>query len=218
MKTVLLLALAAPLCAAPFTVTSPAFAPGGTLPAEFTCDGERASPPLQWSNAPAGTRSFAVTMHHVPGPGDRHVYLVIYNIPATVTSLAKNSRTAGSWGVNTVNGQAEYTPPCSQGPGPKTYTLTVYALSAEAKLSGTVTMEALLNAIQDKTLATAAIDVTYSRAGRDGGQPRRPGPRLPAEMDGALAGLTLTPDQKEAVQAIVQQFGEKQRQRPSRPN
>ena len=190
-------------------MSSTAFHNGGALPTEFTCDGERASPPLAWSNPPAGARFFAVTMHHIPGPGDKHVYLVIYNIPGNVTSLPKNARDIGAWGINTVNGQREYTPPCSKGPGAKTYTLTVYALSSEAKFAdpGTpVTMDMLLAAIQDKTLATAAVDVTYSRSGSSAG------PRLPPELEQALSGLTLSDDQKQKVQAMIQQYGAQQRQ------
>ena len=170
-----------------FTLTSPAFTDGGTLPAEFTCDGKRASPPLEWSKAPAGTQSFAITMHHIPGPGDKHVYMVIYNIPADVHVLPKNSKDLGTFGVNTVNGQQEYTPPCSKGPGPKKYTMTVYALSAAPKMdqpASSVTMDILLAAIKDTTLATAQMSVTYSRpaeamaaAGGDGvGGPGGPPP------------------------------------------
>jgi phosphatidylethanolamine-binding protein (PEBP) family uncharacterized protein len=199
------------LFAAQFTLTSPAVPASGALPTEFTCDGERASPPLAWANAPAGTKYFAVTMHHVPGGEDKHVYMVVYNIPATETGLAKNARATGEWGVNTVNRQPEYTPPCSQGPGQKTYTLTVYALSAQAKLTGRATMDDLLAAIRDTTLAQAKIDVTYARSGQAGGG-RGQGPRLPQELDRAISELNLTPDQKQAVQGMVQQYGEKQRQ------
>ncbi len=188
------------LCAAQtFTLASPAFTRGGAYPVEFTCDGERASPPLAWSNPPAGTRSFAVTMHHIPEPGEKHVYLVIYNIPADVKSLAKNAHDIGAWGINTVNGQPEYTPPCSKGPGPKTYTLTVYALSSEAKLTlpGRVTMDALLEAIKDKTLATSAMDVVYARPGNGGREKgNRSGARKSRELERALTALNLSGDQK----------------------
>jgi phosphatidylethanolamine-binding protein (PEBP) family uncharacterized protein len=191
-----------------FTLSSPAVPPSGAYPAEFTCDGASASPPLEWSNAPAGTRSFAVTMHHIPGPGDKHVYLVVYNLPSSVTSLAKNAHGIGAWGVNTVNGRPEYTPPCSKGPGEKTYNLTVYALSSDPTLalSGRVTMDMLLDAIKDKTLATAKLDVSYARTGS-----AQSGPRLPQELARAISGLDLPADQKQKVQTLVQQYGEKQR-------
>jgi Raf kinase inhibitor-like YbhB/YbcL family protein len=197
------------LFAAQFTLTSPAV--NGVLPTEFTCDGASAQPPLSWSGAPEGTKFYAVTMHHIPGPGDKHVYLVVYNIPAKVTALPRNApHTLGSWGVNTVNRRQEYTPPCSQGPGPKTYTLTVYALSAPADLTGPITLDQLESAMEDKTLAKASADVTYSRQGGGGQRPQ--GGRLPPELDRAISDLTLTPDQKQAVQSAIQQYSEKQRQ------
>ncbi len=161
-----------------FKLSSPAVGEDGKLPAEFTCDGSGISPPLAWAKPPAGTKSFAVTMHHIPGPprpGDRpgedkHVYLVVYNIPANTLALAKGQTKIGLRGVNTVNRRAEYAPPCSKGPGPKKYTLTVYSLSSEPTLSpykdgdaSGVTMDGLLAAIKEKTLATASLDVTYER-------------------------------------------------------
>jgi Raf kinase inhibitor-like YbhB/YbcL family protein len=212
----------APAKPAGFSLCSSAFVDGGELPAEFTCDGDRASPPLQWSDPPAGTKSFAITMHHTPGPGDMHVYMVVYNVPAATRALAKNARDAGVFGINTVNGKQEYTPPCSKGPGAKTYTLTVYALSAEPRFTvapNAVTMDMLLAAIKDKTLATAAINVNYSRpdkpAGPAGNEPGT-GPhtehRGPPELQRALTSLTFTDAQKAKVDAIVQQFHRKQEQ------
>lgn len=206
-----------------FKLTSPAFTDGGTLPEKYTCDGGRASPPLAWSNPPAGTKFFAITMHHIPGPGDKHVYLVIYNIPASILSLPENGRDIGIFGINTVNGKQEYTPPCSKGPGPKLYTMTAYALSSEAKLdvpASAVTMDLLLAAIKDKTLATAVMNVTYDRtwkvsgqAGDNQGQPPSDGPkpRIPRELETALASLSLSSDQKQKVDVLIQDYQEKQR-------
>lgn len=65
-----------------------------------------------------------------------------------------------------MNGEAQYAPPCSKGPGEKVYTYTVYALSAEPQLSvpaSEVTRDVLLEAIQDIVLASAALNVTYTR-------------------------------------------------------
>ena len=73
-----------------FKLTSADVIEGGALPKEFTCDGASATLPLAWSGAPVGTKSFAVAMHHIPGPGDTHWYWEVYNILADVTSLAKN--------------------------------------------------------------------------------------------------------------------------------
>jgi Raf kinase inhibitor-like YbhB/YbcL family protein len=149
-----------------FTLTSPDIAGDGLLPEEYTCDGAANTLALSWSGAPEGTKSFAVIMHHVASPEDIHWYWVVYNIPADVTSLPKNMTGTGTLGNNSVNGRTEYTPPCSKGPGSKTYTYTVYALSAEPQLSvpaSQVTRAVLLDAIHDITLASAELNVTYSR-------------------------------------------------------
>ncbi|MBL8080949.1 MAG: YbhB/YbcL family Raf kinase inhibitor-like protein [Anaerolineales bacterium] len=149
-----------------FLLTSSEVKEGGALPKEFTCDGSSATLPLAWSGAPEGAKSFAVIMHHVPGPGDTHWYWVLYKIPSNITGLEKNSTGIGVLGNNSVNAETKYAPPCSKGPGEKVYTYTVYALSAEPTFSvpaSDVSRDVLLNAIKDITLASAALHVTYTR-------------------------------------------------------
>ncbi|MCX7407003.1 MAG: YHYH protein [Planctomycetales bacterium] len=144
-------------------VTSPAFEPGGSIPIEFTGDGTSASPPIEWKDAPKGTKSFAINVWHVPGPGDIKSYWVVYNIPANVMKLAKNDKSAGTVGLNDKN-RREYDPMKSKGPGVKQYHITVYALSGELKLSpDKATRANLLAAIKDITLAEGTLDFQYER-------------------------------------------------------
>ena len=146
-----------------FTLSSAAFADGELMGPQFTCDGAGVSPPIAWKNAPATTKSFAVTMHHFPPANEsKHVYMVVYNLPASSDHLEQGS-TLGTWGVNTVNRQTAYTPPCSKGPGRKDYILTVYALSTAAVSSGSATMDDLLSNTKGTTLATAMLSVGYAR-------------------------------------------------------
>jgi phosphatidylethanolamine-binding protein (PEBP) family uncharacterized protein len=52
-----------------FTLSSTAFENGGHIPPVYTrCDGEDLSPPLQWSGAPADTRSFALIVDDPDAP------------------------------------------------------------------------------------------------------------------------------------------------------
>ena len=149
-----------------FTAESSAFTNKGTLPAKYTCDGSSISPPIAWKDAPTGTKSYAVIMHHIPPTGDKHVYMLVYNISNSVSSLTEKTSNVGLFGINTVNGKTEYTPPCSQGPGAKLYVLTVYALSAEPVLGvaqSKVTMDILLDSISKTTLGTAVMNVNYTR-------------------------------------------------------
>ena len=149
--------------------TGNGFSNNGNFPKVFTCDSSGFSPGLQWSNAPTGTNSYAITMHHFPPTyptEDKHVYIVLYNIPSTVTSLPDNSKSIGSFGINTVDKKNTYTPPCSQGPGAKVYILTLYALSAAPTISvssAQVTMDVLLAGIRNKILDSTVMTVTYTR-------------------------------------------------------
>lgn len=138
----------------------------GTYPKLYTCDSTGFSPGLQWSNAPSTTKSYAITMYTIPPTGDKHVYMVLYNLPNTISSIPDNSKSLGSWGINTVDGKNTYTPPCSQGPGAKIYVLTIYALSAENNMSFTtskVTMDMLYAQIKSKIVDSALMSVTYTR-------------------------------------------------------
>ena len=148
-----------------FVLRSSEVAEGGMLPEEFTGDGSSATLPLQWSGAPAGTRSFALIMHHEAPDGIKW-YWVLYNIPADVSSLDKNVKGIGTLGNNSVNRDPGYAPPHSKGPGPKKYTLTIYALSAAPQITvpaEQVSRDVLLAAMKDSILATAELNVIYSR-------------------------------------------------------
>jgi formylglycine-generating enzyme required for sulfatase activity/phosphatidylethanolamine-binding protein (PEBP) family uncharacterized protein len=150
---------------------SPEVKDGGALPAEFTGDGAAATLPLEWSGAPAGTKSFALVMHHIDPEGVVKWYWILYDIPATVQSLPKNVKGIGTLGNNSINRQTGYAPPNSKGPGAKTYILTLYALSAPPQLSvppERVNREVLLDAIKDRILGSAELRVVYTRSGEGG--------------------------------------------------
>lgn len=149
-----------------FVLRSPVVAEGGTLPKEYTGDGESATLPLEWSGAPEGTRSFVVIMHHVDPQGKIKWYWTLYNIPPDTRSLPKNVKGVGIPGNNSVNGRVGYAPPHSKGPGAKTYVYTVYALSAPLTLAvqpTEVSREVLLNDMKNHILGSAEMKVVYTR-------------------------------------------------------
>ncbi len=188
------------------TLQSSEVANGGALPTEYTCDGTAATLPLQWSGAPAETQSYAIIMHHIAPDGNKW-YWILYDIPANILSLAKNATGTGTLGNNSVNGLAEYAPPCSQGPGEKTYTLTVYALSAAPQISVApeqVSRDVLLAAMQGLILDTGELNVVYSRQGE--GEPPVEG-EPPAEGEGepgSNGAITVTIESAAAVAAGAQ--------------
>lgn len=152
-----------------FILRSSAVVDGGSLPLEYTGDGPGSTLPLEWTGAPEGTKSYAIIMDHLAPGNVMKCYWTIWDIPPEITSIPKNVRGIGKLGVS-FKGSLGYEPPHSQGPGPKTYTLHVYALSAPVDViqpTLQVTREILLGAIQDKILATADLSVVYNRTGND---------------------------------------------------
>ncbi len=147
-----------------FSLTSSAFADGGTLPYEYACDGGGASPALSWSNKPAGTQEFALTIR-TPTPDGPKWNWVMYSIPATTAGLAKNTSGVGVTGHGSDLPAMVYNPPCSLGPGPRTYTLTLYALSGSPTLPSAdqVTGDVLTSAISSLVISSVSVTMIYTR-------------------------------------------------------
>src|SRR5262245_3514836 len=75
-------------------ITSPAFATLGRIPKKHTGEGANVSPALGWSGTPSETKAFALVVHDpdaplVTGDGYGFVHWVLYNIPASTTTLAE---------------------------------------------------------------------------------------------------------------------------------
>jgi len=74
------------------TITSTAFAPNGSIPSLYTCEGKDISPPLAWTGAPAGTKSFVLIVDDPDAPDPAApkmtwVHWVLYNIAAAPGGL-----------------------------------------------------------------------------------------------------------------------------------
>ena len=136
------LAAATPaLAAGEFTLTSPDVKPGATLTDQqvfngFGCSGANLSPELAWKNAPAGTKSFVVTVYDPDAPtGSGWWHWVVYDIPATATGLAQGAGSGKSaLPEGAKQGKTDFGAPGFGGacppPGdkPHRYVFTVYAL------------------------------------------------------------------------------------------
>lgn len=105
----------------------------------FGCTGENQSPQLNWSNAPEGTKSFAITMHDPDAPtGSGWWHWVVFDIPATTNEIPAGSGSvggmlpAGAIQSMTDFGAPGYGGPCPPpGHGPHQYVITVHALKTE---------------------------------------------------------------------------------------
>lgn len=114
-------------------LTSTAFGSDG-IPARFTCDGADVSPPLAWSGAPAGTRSFALVCSDPDAPSGTWYHWAVFDIPAGTVELAENHPAKSHVGRQAINdfGAQDYGGPCPpRGHGAHHYHFTLYALNIE---------------------------------------------------------------------------------------
>jgi Raf kinase inhibitor-like YbhB/YbcL family protein len=149
------------------TITSTAFADGGMIPKDYTCDGEDISPPLAWTGVPEGTKSLAIICDDPDAPMGTWVHWVLFNIPATVHELHQNMSHAevldngAKHGINDFR-KFGYGGPCPPG-GTHRYYFKLYALDIELMQGPGLTKAELIEAIKDHILAEGQLMGRYKR-------------------------------------------------------
>lgn len=141
---------------------SPAFEPGGRIPARYTCDGEDVSPPLEWSEAPEGTGAFALIVEDPDARG--FVHWLLSDIPADVTELPEGEGdTIGTPGVNDF-GRIGWGGPCPPR-GEHRYVFTLYALAEPLGLASGTSADAFRSALDEVVLDDTTLIGVYARGG-----------------------------------------------------
>jgi Raf kinase inhibitor-like YbhB/YbcL family protein len=105
----------------------------------FGCTGENVSPNLAWKDAPADTKSFALTVYDPDAPtGSGWWHWVMFNIPASVNALPTGAgdphgkKPKGAIQSNTDFGAPGYGGPCPPpGDSPHHYIFTIYSLKVD---------------------------------------------------------------------------------------
>lgn len=158
-----------------FTMTSPAFASGGSIPLRHTCDGDDLSPPLQWSDPPPGTRSFVLIVDDPDAPDPAApkriwVHWLRYNIPADDREAVEGAGNGAQADVEealTDNNTRGYHGPCPP-IGRHRYFFRLSALDRLlAPLGGTARREDLERSMAGHVLATTVLMGTRARNGGD---------------------------------------------------
>ena len=148
-------------------VKSPAFAEGSTIPRQYTGDGENTSPPLQWTDAPRGTRSFALICEDPDAPSGTFRHWAIANITPDQNGLPEGFGDAADGCTLARNdfGRATYDGPLPPvGHGLHHYHFRVAALDVEEIVPPEdATAEELWHAVRPHILAEAETVGTYQR-------------------------------------------------------
>lgn len=151
-----------------FKLYSSAFAEGAMIPIKYTCDGVNESPPLNWSDAPKETKSFALIVDDPDAPRGDWVHWVLFNIPASTTNLKENASMSENYPDVIVQGVNDFKDNLYGGPCPPSgvhrYFFKLFALDIVLNLNASVTKKILLEAMKGHILAEAHLIGKYKRA------------------------------------------------------
>jgi Raf kinase inhibitor-like YbhB/YbcL family protein len=149
-------------------VTSSVFKEGETIPRPYTGDGKDLSPPLEWSDPPEGTVSFALICEDPDAPRGLWVHWVLFNLPANTRSLEEGLPAQATLSGGAVQGKNDFGKVGYGGPAPPRgkphrYYFKVYALDSTLDLPAGATRAELLAAMKGHILAEGQLMGRYAR-------------------------------------------------------
>lgn len=150
-------------------LSSPAFDHGDRIPDRYTCQGADVSPPLAWSGAPDGTRSFTLLCDDPDAPAGTWHHWAVFDIPVATTSLAEgypsDAQVETTRQAVTDFKRTGYGGPCPpKGHGVHHYHFRLLALSVDRlELGSNPRCQDVASAARPHVLAEAELVGTYSR-------------------------------------------------------
>jgi Raf kinase inhibitor-like YbhB/YbcL family protein len=146
---------------------SSAFSDGAIIPRRFTCDSEDVSPPLEWSEAPDGTRSFALLCEDPDAPAGTWHHWATYDVPASQSELPQGAGRQTGLFKQALNDfkRPGYGGPCPpRGHGPHHYHFRLLALSVDhLRVGDRPTCHAVAREARRHVLAEAVLTGIYAR-------------------------------------------------------
>jgi Raf kinase inhibitor-like YbhB/YbcL family protein len=153
-----------------FELKSPAFKNQDRIPSEHACDqlGNNLSPPFNWTNPPAHTKSFAITCVDPDAPRGPFTHWIIFDIPAAANKLEEGIEPTEKLPNGTIQGinnfeKIGYGGPCPPAGLPHHYIFTLYALDQMLRIEGEVTLDIFEKAIVHHVLGKAELVGLFQR-------------------------------------------------------
>jgi len=171
---------AAPPAVPRLQLSSSGFTDGGAYPLEFTCynNGGNAqnpsavNPPFSWTNVPAGTQSFVLALNGTDNHPNKGIamemFWVVYNIPATATSIAKGLKPGdlpdGSHQALRQGNIEGYRAPCAPaGVGKLHYLFNLFALDTTLNLPKGASEDDVRKAMDGHILGSSINVASFER-------------------------------------------------------
>jgi Raf kinase inhibitor-like YbhB/YbcL family protein len=145
-----------------------AFKDGETIPKEYRSDGKNVSPAFEWSEPPAGTKSFALICNDPDVGRTGFSHWVIFNLPAESRKLAGELPTDAKLPDGAVQGKNGWGKVGYRGPAPPPgkphhYHFTLYALDKTLELESSANRAKVLEAMKGHILAEGDLIGIYER-------------------------------------------------------
>jgi Raf kinase inhibitor-like YbhB/YbcL family protein len=140
----------APVAPRAMSVGSEAFSQN-ILPRTYTCHGARINPPLDWSGAPADTKSLALIVDDSSAPITPFIYWLVFDIQPGTTDIQEGALPTGARQALNSAGTVNYDAPCPSGHS-HWYRFTVYALDRTLTLHNGAPLLAVWTEIADATI------------------------------------------------------------------
>jgi Raf kinase inhibitor-like YbhB/YbcL family protein len=147
-----------------FTLSSPAFREGGTIPKRFTCDGAGTSPPLSWTGVPASSKELLLLMEDPDAPNGTFVHWIVAHIPPSSRGMPAGRAPAGAVQLQQSFGKSAYGGPCPpEDDPPHHYVLTLYSLDGKLAVSKADSPEEVRSKLKGAARAQGQLRATYGR-------------------------------------------------------
>jgi Raf kinase inhibitor-like YbhB/YbcL family protein len=148
----------APVAPRVMSVSSVAFS-ASVLPQSYTCHGAGINPPLDWSGAPTGTKSFALVVDDASAPITPYIYWLVFDIGPGTTDIQEDSLPTGARQALNSAGTAGYDAPCPT--HSHWYRFTVYALNTWLNQGNGASLSTVLTAIASATIGRGRIAANW---------------------------------------------------------
>jgi len=164
----------------PMRLTSTAFADSTPMPAKYSCDTQpvNISPPLEWTDAPKDTASFALIFHDLdprPRKGiEDNLHWMVWNIPPEVKRLREGLPSTSAElpdGIRQTNRQPGnnanfgYQGPCPPSgiPIPHHYTFDLFALDQKLSVPQNASRDDVMKAMDGHVVGHAVLIGLFHR-------------------------------------------------------
>jgi Raf kinase inhibitor-like YbhB/YbcL family protein len=149
-------------------LTSTAFQENQPIPKKYTADGQNVSPPLKWTDPPAGTKNFALICEDPDAPRGTFTHWLLFNLPADARDLPEGVPPAAAAGNGSEQGTNDFGKLGFCGPSPPPgkphrYMFKLFALDRPLEVRGGAKKDQIMTAIKGHAVAEGQLTGTYGR-------------------------------------------------------